>query len=72
MPGADAQDGEALMESLRKLVELNNQFYSGPSLGFAMGCATCQEGERLEEALREADVAMYEDKRTQQDGARVA
>jgi len=72
LPGADAQAGAALVESLRKLVELNNQFYPGAELGFSMGCATCHEGGRLEETLREADVAMYEDKRVQHEGKRTA
>jgi PleD family two-component response regulator len=72
LPGADAQAGTALVESLRKLVELNNQFYPGAELGFSMGCATCHEGGRLEETLREADVAMYEDKRVQHEGRRPA
>ncbi|UGS88432.1 sensor domain-containing diguanylate cyclase (plasmid) [Ralstonia wenshanensis] len=72
LPGADAQAGAALVESLRKLVELNNQFYPGAVLGFSMGCATCHEGGRLEETLREADVAMYEDKRVQHEGRRPA
>ncbi|WP_426398920.1 diguanylate cyclase domain-containing protein [Ralstonia sp. R-29] len=72
MPGADAHAGQTLMESLRTLVELNNQFYSGPVLGFSMGCATCDDGGRLEDALRDADVAMYEDKRIQHEGRRLA
>ncbi|CAG2132194.1 MULTISPECIES: sensor domain-containing diguanylate cyclase [Ralstonia] len=72
MPGADEKAGETLMESLRTLVELNNQFYSGPALAFSMGAATCHEGGRLEEALRDADAAMYEDKRLQQVSERLA
>lgn len=72
MPGADAHAGQTLMESLRKLVELNNQFYSGSVLGFSMGCATCHEAGHLESALREADAAMYEDKRVQHEGGRPA
>lgn len=72
LPGADAHAGAALVESLRKLVELNNQFYPGAELGFSMGYATCHEGGRLEETLREADVAMYEDKRVQHEGRRLA
>ncbi|CAM2195443.1 diguanylate cyclase [Paraburkholderia kururiensis] len=63
MPGADARDAEMAMESIVKLVELNNQFYTGPRLSFSMGSATCEKGTRLEDMLRAADKAMYENKR---------
>jgi diguanylate cyclase (GGDEF)-like protein len=63
LPGANERDTEVVAESIRKIVELNNQFYSGPALSFSMGYATCERGERIEDMLREADAAMYEDKR---------
>ena len=44
-------------------MELNNQFYSGQPLGFAMGIACCQSGEGVEAMLHKADQAMYEEKR---------
>jgi hypothetical protein len=37
-----------------------------------MGCATCYEAGHLEHALREADAAMYEDKRVQHESGRPA
>ena len=46
-----------------KLIDLNNQFYTGPLLSLSIGMATCHKGERLEDAQREADLAMYENKR---------
>ncbi|UHL66247.1 sensor domain-containing diguanylate cyclase [Paralcaligenes sp. KSB-10] len=67
MPGADERDGEAMLESIHKLIELNNQFYSGSLLSFSIGIATCRGGERLEDALRRADIAMYDDKKTHYD-----
>jgi diguanylate cyclase (GGDEF)-like protein len=63
MPGAEAKDGEAMMENIAKLLELNNQFYSGQPLSLAMGAATSTPGERLEATLRRADLAMYEHKK---------
>jgi diguanylate cyclase (GGDEF)-like protein len=63
MPGADERDAELAMESIGKLIELNNQFYTGPKLSFSMGCASCEQGGRLEDMLRAADSAMYENKR---------
>jgi diguanylate cyclase (GGDEF)-like protein len=63
LPGMDERDGIAVMESIEKLTELNNQFYSGLILSFAMGAATREPGERLEEVVRRADLRMYEAKR---------
>ncbi len=63
LPGANERETEVVTESIRQIVELNNQFYSGPTLSFSMGYATCDRGERIEDMLREADAAMYADKR---------
>jgi diguanylate cyclase (GGDEF)-like protein len=63
MPSTDEHGGELVLDSIRKLIELNNQFYGGPPLSFSMGMATCREGERLDAALKRADMGMYEDKR---------
>ncbi|RDU99273.1 sensor domain-containing diguanylate cyclase [Trinickia dinghuensis] len=63
LPGANERETEVIADSIRQIVELNNQFYSGPALSFSMGWATCDRGERIEDMLREADSAMYEDKR---------
>ena len=40
MPAADERDGQAMMDNINKLVEINNQFYSGLILGLSMGVAT--------------------------------
>jgi GGDEF domain-containing protein len=52
-----------MMEAVRKLVDLNNQFYPGMLLSLSMGAATSAAGERLEDVVRRADFAMYEAKR---------
>lgn len=63
LPGANERETEVVADGIRQIIELNNQFYSGPTLSFSMGWATCDRGERIEDMLREADAAMYEDKR---------
>lgn len=63
LPGIDAQGGETMMEEVRRLVDLNNQFYPGMLLSLSMGAATSAAGERLEDVVRRADFAMYEAKR---------
>ncbi len=63
MPGREPRDGQAMIANIEKLLELNNQFYPGLALTFAMGAATSQPGERLERVVRRADAAMYEAKR---------
>jgi diguanylate cyclase (GGDEF)-like protein len=68
LPGADERDGEAVIESIRQLLEVNNLFYSGNPLCFAMGAATAHDGERLEPMLQRADAAMYAEKRAHYDG----
>ncbi len=70
LPGVDERGGESMVESIRTLIELNNQFYTGTKLSFSMGCATCDGKERLEETLRRADLTMYEDKRNHYDAKR--
>jgi diguanylate cyclase (GGDEF)-like protein len=63
LPTADERDGEVMMENINKLVEINNQFYSGLTLGLSMGAATSRPGERLEAVAKRADLLMFEAKR---------
>jgi diguanylate cyclase (GGDEF)-like protein len=63
MPGVDEHSGAIMLDSIRKLVDLNNQFYTGPTLSLSMGIATCRKGSELSDALRRADMAMYDNKR---------
>ena len=63
LPGVDEAGSLAVVESLRKVVDLNNQFYAGAPLSFALGIAVCRTGERLEETVKRADALMYEAKR---------
>ncbi|MGO4524237.1 diguanylate cyclase [Microvirga sp. 2MCAF35] len=63
MPGTDDRDARVVMDGIENLLEVNNQFYTGLALRFAMGAATSQPGERLEAVVKRADLLMYEAKR---------
>ena len=63
LPGHDVEAGRAIMDDIEKMVALNNQFYTGPSLSISMGCATCDDKSGMADVLRNADLAMYENKR---------
>lgn len=63
LPGVDADGGQLVMEEVRNLTEVNNQFYPGVPLSFSMGTATASSSDRLEDAVRRADLLMYEEKR---------
>ncbi|MBS9476832.1 sensor domain-containing diguanylate cyclase [Ancylobacter radicis] len=70
LPGIDAAGGQAVMENIGKLIELNNQFYSATALSVSIGMATSLTGERLEQVVKRADFAMYQDKRNQEPSER--
>lgn len=63
MPGTDEREAKVVMDGIENLLEVNNQFYAGLPLRFAMGAATGQPGERLEAVVKRADLLMYEAKR---------
>jgi diguanylate cyclase (GGDEF)-like protein len=63
MPASGPEQGQAMVDSILKLLDINNQFYSTAPLSLAFGMATAQRGERLEYAAQRADLLMYEAKR---------
>lgn len=63
MPGADSKTVASMAETITKLMHINNQFYSNAPLSVAIGMATSKDGEKLEDLIKRADLAMYEDKR---------
>lgn len=63
MPMTDEKEAQVVMETIEKLVELNNQFYSARPLNLSLGVATSEPGERLESVAKRADARMYEAKR---------
>jgi diguanylate cyclase (GGDEF)-like protein len=62
LPAVDERAGAVLAENIQKMIDLNNQFYSGPPLSFAIGTATSRAGERLEDVVKRADELMYKAK----------
>ncbi len=63
LPATDERQAATLIETIRNLVELNNQFYSAAPLNLSLGAATSRPGERLEDVAKRADAEMYEAKR---------
>ncbi|CAG1007208.1 putative diguanylate cyclase DgcE [Burkholderiales bacterium] len=63
IPGGDERDGETVIARIETLVELNNQYYQGARLSFALGAAACRQGERIEQAMSAADERMYASKK---------
>jgi diguanylate cyclase (GGDEF)-like protein len=63
LPRYGAAEVATLKESLRMVVEMNNQFYQGPRLSLSVGAAVCERAGELDAALRGADDAMYLAKR---------
>jgi diguanylate cyclase (GGDEF)-like protein len=63
LPGTDAAGGEAVLASLAKLIELNNQYYPDVALSISTGIATSRPGDRLEQVVKRADLKMLHAKR---------
>ncbi len=63
LPGTDAAVGEAILGSLVKLIEVNNQFYPDLSLSISVGIATSRSNDRLEQVVKRADMKMLHAKR---------
>lgn len=63
LPDTDERAGAVIVERIQKLIELNNQYYSGVTLSLSIGVATTGPGERLESVVQRADSNMYADKR---------
>jgi PleD family two-component response regulator len=53
-----------MVEEIRSLIEINNQYYSNIPLNTAIGWATSNTGEKMEAVAKRADLLMYEDKRS--------
>ena len=64
MPGTIAAEAHRIVDKISKLTDENNRRYAREhALNFSFGCATCEAGKRLEDAIKEADGFMYEAKR---------
>ena len=64
MPRTDEDAAAALLLQIEALIILNNQFHSNAvtTLRIAAGIAVARDGERVEDAIRTADLRMYEAK----------
>lgn len=63
LPGTDEDQVQKISDLIRELVVMSNQYHVGPPLSLSMGTASCVNGQGIEDMLREADLAMYADKR---------
>ena len=63
LPGYDETATRKVRDNIDSLIELNNQYYGGVPLSVSAGEATCRDPNALEDALKAADRALYEDKR---------
>ncbi|MFZ0835853.1 MAG: sensor domain-containing diguanylate cyclase [Xanthobacteraceae bacterium] len=63
MPAADEREGELMIANINRLIDINNQFYTGLTLGLSMGAATSHPGDRLEAVVKRADMRMFQSKR---------
>lgn len=71
LPGTDERGVATVIEQIRQVVELNNQFYPGAALNFAIGGATCSHSDRLTDTVKLADARMYEAKRAYYEALRL-
>ncbi|MBS0245275.1 MAG: diguanylate cyclase [Proteobacteria bacterium] len=63
LPGVEIAEGKAMMKVINDLIVINNEFYTDLPLSLSMGIATGEPGERLEQVVKRADLAMLEAKR---------
>jgi diguanylate cyclase (GGDEF)-like protein/PAS domain S-box-containing protein len=63
LPGTDSAVAEAVLAQLAGLLEINNQYYPDSELSFSTGMATSRPGDRLEQAVKRADMKMFQAKR---------
>ena len=63
LPRADTLVTEKLVASLKELLRLDNQFHADAPMSIAIGMATSEPYENLEDVLKRADHQMYLDKK---------
>lgn len=62
LPSIDELGVASMVDEIRSLIEINNQYYSNIVLNVSIGWATSAVGEKLEAVAKRADLLMYEDK----------
>ncbi|MGH6861280.1 MAG: diguanylate cyclase domain-containing protein, partial [Phyllobacterium sp.] len=68
LPAIDELGAASMIEEIRSLIEINNQYYSNIPLNVSMGWATSTAGEKMEAVAKRADLLMYEDKHAHYSG----
>lgn len=63
LPGIGEEEVRQIVDRIQVVVDMNNQFYTGPRLSFAMGMATAPSSSDLKHMIQRADEAMYRAKR---------
>lgn len=62
LPAVDEQGVSSMVDEIRRLIDINNQYYSNIVLNVSIGWATSAVGEKMEALIKRADLLMYEDK----------
>lgn len=62
LPSKDEAAAQVVLDNIRSLIDLNNQYYSSVPLSVSAGLAVCRNPAELEQAMNAADQAMYVDK----------
>ena len=62
-PATDERQAALVVETIKNLVDLTNQFYSAVPIDLSIGIATGLEDERIEEIAKRVDANMYIAKR---------
>jgi diguanylate cyclase (GGDEF)-like protein len=63
LPETDEIAAETIVKAVQDLVAINNTFYPELRLSLSMGLATAKPGERMEQVVKRADLAMLHAKR---------
>ena len=63
LPGANEATTESVVMSIEELLNIDNQYYASQPISIAMGCATSELGENMEQMLKRADQMMYRKKK---------
>ncbi|CAG69335.1 diguanylate cyclase (GGDEF)-like protein [Acinetobacter baylyi] len=63
MPGTEETAVMQILQTIYELLNIDNQFYSSQPISIAIGYATTQHNESIEDMLKRADQDMYKKKR---------
>jgi diguanylate cyclase (GGDEF)-like protein len=64
LPGMDSAALDEMVLRIRSCQELSNQLHGGPKLGLSLGAVCAESPEKLQGALKKADLRMYDEKQS--------